>query len=132
MTKKFKRSQSSSPGHLPLHSVLRNHPLITARRLAVLLSLFLLSLGLLKVQPPFPNASAAMPPPADLQLGRFANFYPFPLAHKFQNDGANASRFSAQIAKRWEPGLASNGVKVTIGFTCPGPTFGNGWQLRGY
>ena len=38
---------------------------------------------------------------------------------------ANASRFSAQIAKRWEPGLASNGVMVTIGFTCPGLTF---WQ----
>jgi hypothetical protein len=34
---------------------------------------------------------------------------------------ANASRFSAQIAKRWEPGLASDGVMVTIGFTCPGP-----------
>ena len=33
---------------------------------------------------------------------------------------ANASRFSAQIAKRWEPGLASNGVMVTIGFTRPG------------
>ena len=33
---------------------------------------------------------------------------------------ANASRFSAKIAKRWEPGLASNGVMVTIGFTCPG------------
>jgi hypothetical protein len=30
---------------------------------------------------------------------------------------ANASRFSAQIAKRWEPGLASNGVIVTIEFT---------------
>jgi hypothetical protein len=53
LTKKFKRSQSSSPGHLPLHSVLRNHPLITARRLAVLLSLSLLSLGFLKVQPLF-------------------------------------------------------------------------------
>ena len=38
---------------------------------------------------------------------------------------ANASRFSAQIAKRWEPGRASNGVMVTIGFTCPGLTF---WQ----
>jgi hypothetical protein len=38
---------------------------------------------------------------------------------------ANASRFSAQIAKRWEPGLASNGVMVTIGFTCPGPLV---WQ----
>ena len=34
---------------------------------------------------------------------------------------ANASRFSAQIAKRWEPGRASNDVKVTIGFTCPRP-----------
>jgi hypothetical protein len=34
---------------------------------------------------------------------------------------ANASRLSAQIAKRWEPGLASDSVKVTIGFTCPGP-----------
>ena len=33
---------------------------------------------------------------------------------------ANASRFSAQIAKRWEPGRASNGVKVTIGFTWSG------------
>ena len=33
---------------------------------------------------------------------------------------ANASRLSAQIAKRWEPGLASNGVKVTIGFTWSG------------
>jgi hypothetical protein len=33
---------------------------------------------------------------------------------------ANASRFSAKIAKRWEPGLASDGVMVTIGFTCPG------------
>jgi hypothetical protein len=60
-----------------------------------------------------------MPPPADVQLRRFANFDPFPLAHKFQNDGANASRFSAQIAKRWEPGLASNGVMLTIGFTVP-------------
>jgi hypothetical protein len=38
---------------------------------------------------------------------------------------ANASRFSAQIAKRWEPGLASNGVMVTIGFTRPEPHI---WQ----
>ena len=34
---------------------------------------------------------------------------------------ANASRFSAQIAKRWEPGRASNGVKVTIGLLGSGP-----------
>jgi len=33
---------------------------------------------------------------------------------------ANASRFSAQIAKRWEPGRASKGVMVTIGFTWSG------------
>ena len=38
---------------------------------------------------------------------------------------ANASRLSAQIAKRWEPGLASNGVMVTIGFTRPEPHI---WQ----
>ena len=38
---------------------------------------------------------------------------------------ANTSRFSAQIAKRWEPGLASNGVMVTIGFTRPEPHI---WQ----
>jgi hypothetical protein len=41
---------------------------------------------------------------------------------------ANASRLSAQIAKRWEPGLASNGVMVTIGFTRP--AFGDAWRLR--
>ena len=45
---------------------------------------------------------------------------------------ANASRFSAQIAKRWEPGLASNGVMVTIGFTRPEPHICNAWRLRGY
>jgi hypothetical protein len=43
----------------------------------------------------------------------------------FRMTEANASRFSAQIAKRLEPGLASDGVMVTIGFTCPGLTF---WQ----
>jgi hypothetical protein len=38
---------------------------------------------------------------------------------------AKASRLSAQIAKRWEPGRASNGVMVTIGFTRPEPHI---WQ----
>jgi hypothetical protein len=61
-----------------------------------------------------------MPPPADRKLGRLANFDSFPLAHKSsRTTEANASRFSAQIAKRWEPGLASNGVMLTIGFTVP-------------
>jgi hypothetical protein len=45
---------------------------------------------------------------------------------------ANASRFSAQIAKRWEPGRASNGVKVTIGFTWSGASRLATGQLRGY
>ena len=34
---------------------------------------------------------------------------------------AKASRLSAQISKQWEPGRASDGVMVTIGFTLSGP-----------
>ena len=34
---------------------------------------------------------------------------------------AKASRLSAQISKQWEPGRASDGVMVTIGFTVSGP-----------
>jgi hypothetical protein len=41
-----------------------------------------------------------MPPPADRQLGRLANFDSFPLAHKFQNDRGECltmtSSFEAQ------------------------------------
>ena len=53
-----------------------------------------------------------MPPPADRQLGRLANFDSFPLAHKFQNDRgecltvlrANRQTMGARARQQWRYG----------------------------